>query len=332
VTPPASSVRRLHRQSTGAQSTGALTSRAAFPVTAPTFAIACLHHSVGAESRVLLPNATRQQARDPCESETRLTSGDRPTYAAISCNPEPIGNGPAGLLLGHRWTLDVADGLVHAHSNDIFHRDARPSNLLLDGRSHAALCDFGVAEDNITGEGSNKAYPHLIAPEMFETGTTGGTEVWMLGALGYRLLVGEYPFPLGGYGLAAGTVVQPHLANPQIPMALARVLQQALAVDPADRYEDIDAMRKALLAANPVTEFVEAPDGTAIARWQAKVPRGIAVVEVVPTARSTFTARLRLDQGSGPRTIDCRPARSSPAQARRDARTYLRAVVEGRAP
>ncbi|MEN3279018.1 MAG: hypothetical protein V7607_158 [Solirubrobacteraceae bacterium] len=108
------------------------------------------------------------------------------------------------------------------------------------------------------------------------------------------------------------------------------MLQQALAVDPADGYEDIDAMRMALLAANPVTEFVEAPDGTAIGRWQAKVRRGIAVVEVVPTARSTFTARLRLDQGSGPRTIDSRPARSSPAQALRDARTYLHAVVEGR--
>jgi hypothetical protein len=154
----------------------------------------------------------------------------------------------------------------------------------------------------------------------------------MLGALGYRLLVGEYPFPLGGYGLSAGTVAQPHLANPQIPMALARVLQQALAVDPADRYEDVDAMRKELLAANPVTEFVEAPDGTAIARWQATVRRGIAVVEVVPTAHSTFTARLRLDQGSRPRTIDSRPPRNSPAQALRDARTYLHAVVEGREP
>lgn len=243
-----------------------------------------------------------------------------------------IGNGPAGLLLGYRWTLDVADGLVHAHANDIFHRDAKPSNLLLDGTGHAALCDFGVAEDNLTGEGSSKVYPHLIAPEMPDAGTSEATEVWMLGALAYRLLVGEYPFPFGGYGLTGGTVVQPHLTNPQIPMALSRVLQDALAVDPADRHQGVDAMRKALLAANPVTEFVEAPGGEAIARWKAKVRRGVAVVEVVPTARSTFTARIRLDQGSGPRTVDSRPARSSPGLALRDARTYLHAVVEGRAP
>jgi hypothetical protein len=66
VTPPAFSVRRLHRQSTGA-----LTSRAAFPLTAPTFAIAWMRSPAPTSTRRLQGTRTRRPAaRDGCSSRS----------------------------------------------------------------------------------------------------------------------------------------------------------------------------------------------------------------------------------------------------------------------
>jgi hypothetical protein len=110
------------------------------------------------------------------------------------------------------------------------------------------------------------------------------------------------------------------------------VMQRTLAVDPADRYATMSDLRDALLAIRVVTEFRPTPTTGAIGQWQAAVASGAAIVEVVAAPRATFVARLRIDHGSGPRTVEARPRRSTEAQAMRDARTLLRAVVEGTLP
>jgi serine/threonine protein kinase len=243
-----------------------------------------------------------------------------------------IGEGPAGLLHGLRWTIDAADALAHAHANDVFHRDAKPSNLLLDDSDHARLCDFGVAEDSFVAAGGGMLYAMLGAPEQGSTGTTEKTEVWMLGALLHRLVLGSYPYPSGSASLNPGTTVRPQDHDPQIPMAMERIMKRALAIDPADRFATVRELRDELLAIVVVTEFgsVRAP-GT-VASWQAPIAAGSATVEVLQSPRATFTTRLRIDRGSGPRTLQTAPRRSTERQAVRDARTLLHAVVEGRLP
>lgn len=240
--------------------------------------------------------------------------------------------GTAGLLASLRWTLDAADALVHAHAHGVFHRDAKPSNLLLDPTGHASLCDFGVAEDSFNGGGDSMLYQALAAPEQPATGTTEQTEVWMLGTLLYRLLFGVYPHPSGAVGLPADARVNAQALSPQIPMALSRVLERALAVSLSERYATVLELRQALLAINVVTEFTPVHGANAIERWQASLDGGVATVDVIATPRSTFSARLRIDRGAGPRTVNSRPRRSTRQQAFRDARTLLRAVVEGRLP
>jgi serine/threonine protein kinase len=242
------------------------------------------------------------------------------------------GSGAAGLLLGLRWTCDVCDALVHAHALGIFHRDAKPSNLLLDEADHASLCDFGVAEDSFVGlaAGGGMVYSALAAPELGRTGTTNQTEVWMVGVLLYRLLLGKYPYPTGAVGVL--TPVQPQNDDPQLPRALATIMQRALSADPSRRYPDVAALRRDLIAVSVVTEFSVVSAGGAIQRWEAPIAAGTGIVEVVSSPNSTFTARLRIDRGFGPRTVNARPRRSSQTQALRDARTMLHGVVEGRLP
>lgn len=94
---------------------------------------------------------------------------------------------------------DIADGLSHAHANNIVHCDIKPHNILMTTDNHAKIADFGIAravtESTMTYSGSVVGSVHYFSPEQARgSGITPKSDVYSLGIVMYEMLTGHLPF------------------------------------------------------------------------------------------------------------------------------------------
>ena len=54
-----------------------------------------------------------------------------------------------------RLGMQIADGLAHAHSRGILHRDLKTANIVCDSSGRARILDFGIAR-RLPGEVSEE--------------------------------------------------------------------------------------------------------------------------------------------------------------------------------
>ena len=94
---------------------------------------------------------------------------------------------------------DIADGLAHAHANNIVHCDIKPHNILMTSDNHAKIADFGIAravtESTMTYSGAVIGSVHYFSPEQARgSGITPKSDVYSLGIVMYEMLTRHLPF------------------------------------------------------------------------------------------------------------------------------------------
>lgn len=160
-----------------------------------------------------------------------------------------------------RVMADVARGLSHAHKSGIVHRDLKPSNvfILKDGR--AKIVDFGLASIafGLDSRGTEwlalAGTPRYMSPEQWKGEPQDGrTDIWAAGVMLFEMLVGRPPFPGESIFEVRNRVLSPEPAmpvrklRPDLPEEAGRLVERALAKDPAKRLPTADDMLDGLVA------------------------------------------------------------------------------------
>ena len=185
--------------------------------------------------------------------------------------------------LSYEETLEVMRGAVAglsaAHRQGIIHRDIKPANLMyktVGGEKVVRITDFGIAyviKDSMTRLTGTESAGTLsyIAPEQLKgTRANAKTDQYSLAATAYELLSGEPPFV--GAGLSHQILhAEPHLID-DVPDCANKALQKALAKDPDERFEDLNAFFKAFAGNAVIMPPVAATEEEPEAPEEAKEP------------------------------------------------------------
>ncbi|MGO8950387.1 MAG: protein kinase domain-containing protein [Ktedonobacterales bacterium] len=165
--------------------------------------------------------------------------------------PVPVAEATAAIV-------QMCHALHHAHEHGIIHRDVKPSNMLVDAADprHLLLTDFGIAKLQgmlgLTKSGTTIGTPEYMSPEQAEgKDIDQRTDVYALGCVLFELLAGRPPF----VGSTAVSVLYqqvhlrpPHLRafNAEVPRELGRIVEQALAKHPEERFGTAALLAEAL--------------------------------------------------------------------------------------
>jgi eukaryotic-like serine/threonine-protein kinase len=188
--------------------------------------------------------------------------------------------------------VTVCNAVAFAHARGVLHRDLKPENVMVGEHGQVYVMDWGIARvvqrrsgsvpDSGPGvrvwrqasaeEGVIAGTPEYMSPEQAagrNADVDVRTDVFALGAILYRILVGRPPYdgatPLVTLMRAAvGQYDPPMQAAPHpVPEVLCEIAVRAMQLDPALRYPTVDAFR------DEVESFMRAPTHLPLRRFAA---------------------------------------------------------------
>ncbi len=178
------------------------------------------------------------------------TLGDRMAHREAEGRPLPS-LGEISQLLNQ-----IAGAFDYAHTQNVIHRDVKPSNIMFDNQGNAFLVDFGIAKllantSGLTATGAVLGTPLYMAPEQWRSEQpSASTDQYALGVTIYQLITGRVPFDAPTpFGLMHKHLnEQPTALNvmrPDLPEDLNLTLARAMAKNPADRFPTVTAFAHA---------------------------------------------------------------------------------------
>ena len=173
-----------------------------------------------------------------------------------------LDGGPLPVPEAVRIAAALAAALAAAHRLGIVHRDLKPGNVMLTPTG-PRLLDFGLARDTAPAAddavGSTATLPGLMvgtvpymAPEQVRgEAVDGRCDIFALGAVTYEMLTARPAFGGASAADVAGAVLLKNpepLADlrPDVPPALARLVERCLVKDPGGRFQSASDLAFAL--------------------------------------------------------------------------------------
>jgi len=160
---------------------------------------------------------------------------------------DKIDTGPIKIEEALHIAIQIAEGLQEAHEKGIVHRDIKSSNIMLSSKGQAKITDFGLAKlidrTRLTKTGTTVGTIAYMSPEQTRGATVDHrTDIWSFSVLLYEMITGQLPFK-GDYDQAVIYSIVNEEPEPVtgvrtgVPMELERVVNKAMAKDPAERYQ-----------------------------------------------------------------------------------------------
>src|SRR6266481_4314399 len=189
-----------------------------------------------------------------------------------------------------RWMVQVCEALTYIHSRTppIILRDLKPGNIMIAPDNDVQLIDFGIARrfdpnkrtntENL-GTISYASPEHLgsiTAPGQRRTAQNPGklvqtdarSDIYSLGATMYHLLTNQEPDPIQTPAPGSILAKNPRLRTVQVGnkqiCPIEQVIIKAMQQDPAQRFQNAEAMRMALAQCLPA--------GTVVAPTTVQIP------------------------------------------------------------
>ncbi|QAT86809.1 serine/threonine protein kinase [Corallococcus coralloides] len=202
----------------------------------------------------------------------------------------------------------AAEGLAFAHELSdpetgaplgLVHRDISPENVLVSRQGAVKVVDFGIAkvagQSHRTATGVVKGKVAYMPPEQLQARPMDGrVDVYALGIVLYELLTGRRPFDATtDVSMMQAILFEPFVPavqrRPDLPEAMQRILERALAKDREQRYPDCRAFQADL--ERFVLSLGEPVGAYQIARLVAQMMEGVETTPPAPTpAKGRVTA------------------------------------------
>jgi hypothetical protein len=209
-------------------------------------------------------------------------------------------------------------GLAAAHAKGVLHRDLKPANVMLDGRGHVIVTDFGLAAlaSEISGDEVRNGTPAYMAPEQLAgKEVTVHSDIYSLGLVLYEVFTGRRAFEASTLAElvrlhSESSPVSPSSLVKELDPAVESVILRCLDAEPSNRPSSAlgvaaglpggDPLAAALAAGEtPSPQIVAAAGETAALPWKIAVPSLAAALAglaafVILAATSSIVEKAQL--------------------------------------
>lgn len=152
-----------------------------------------------------------------------------------------------------RVLQDIVEGIAHAHSKGVIHRDLKPDNILVSKLGEVKIADFGIArsiwqDHGLTKTGGAVGTPYYMAPEQLRGEPVDHrADVYAIGIIAFELIAGRRPFDDTCFLNLAQMHFDAELPPlPHAPEWYQELARRAAAKSPEDRFLSTEEIAEVL--------------------------------------------------------------------------------------